>query len=206
MIEAELAKRNGSDDALEAAVKSILKGVVTKHRRVVFDGDNYGQAWHEEAERSAACPTFARPPTRCPRSRPTSRRSSSIALGVLSERELEARIEVLYEQYNTVMQIEAATLLSMLRTEVLPATLRYQTELARAVSATRDAGIDPVRRDGRTDGVRRGRHGASRGDGRSERGARSGVQEFPGPDRPRSRRDRPPRWRPRGPRRTRWRS
>ena len=38
------------------------------------------------------------------------------------------------------MEIEATTLLSMLRTEVLPAAIRYQTELARAVTAMREAG------------------------------------------------------------------
>ena len=50
----ELEKRAGKKPTpakLEAAVKALLKDVVKKHRRVVFDGDNYSPEWHREAER-----------------------------------------------------------------------------------------------------------------------------------------------------------
>jgi len=61
---------------------------------------------------------------------------------VLNEVELAARVEVLYEKYHTVVEIEARTLVSMLRTEVLPAAVRFQTELAGAVTTTQSAGLD----------------------------------------------------------------
>ena len=61
---------------------------------------------------------------------------------MLSERELRARVDVLWEQYNAKQGIEARTMVSMLRTQVLPAALRYQTEVAQAVSTAQAAGVD----------------------------------------------------------------
>jgi glutamine synthetase len=62
--------------------------------------------------------------------------------GVLTGRELEARVDVLLEQYDKVVEIEARTMITMLRTQVLPAALRAQAELAQAVSTTVAAGVD----------------------------------------------------------------
>ncbi|MCZ6611102.1 MAG: glutamine synthetase type III, partial [Planctomycetota bacterium] len=61
---------------------------------------------------------------------------------VLNNRELRARVEVLWDQYNMILGIEARTMVSMLKTQVMPAALRHQTELAEAVAATQAAGVD----------------------------------------------------------------
>jgi glutamine synthetase len=62
--------------------------------------------------------------------------------GVLNKRELQARVDVLWEQYITIMAIEARTLVMLVRTQVLPASMRYQTEVAQAVSSAQAAGTD----------------------------------------------------------------
>ena len=130
-----------TEKALEVAVKEILKGVVAVHRRVVFNGDNYDEEWHEEAQRRGLAHLRTTVDAL-----PTLRSKKAIKLfdkyGVLSERELRARVDVLWEQYNTILGIEARTMLAMLRTRVLPAAIRYQTELANAVAATQAAGVD----------------------------------------------------------------
>ena len=61
---------------------------------------------------------------------------------VLSGRELDARYDVLVENYCTVLGIECRTLVQMVRTQVLPAALRTQEELATTVSATLAADVD----------------------------------------------------------------
>jgi glutamine synthetase len=61
---------------------------------------------------------------------------------VLNSRELDARYDVLVENYCTVMGIECRTLVQMVRTQVLPAALRTQEELASTVSATLAADVD----------------------------------------------------------------
>ena len=140
----------GSDapEQRETEVRKLLQEIVKTHRKVVFDGDNYAQAWHDEAERRGlpnlrttadALPCLTRP--------------AALELferyNVLSSRELTARAEVCLEQYCTQVQIEARTLLQMLSTQVLPAALRYQLELSQVVSAAREASIECSRTSGR---------------------------------------------------------
>ena len=126
---------------LEVSVRTVLKEVIAAHRRVIFDGDNYAQAWHDEAEQRGlpnlrttadALPVFS------------DDRSFELfeRYAILNHRELEARIEVLHEQYATVNCIEARTMHGMIATQVLPAAIRFQGELARTVTATSTAGVD----------------------------------------------------------------
>ncbi|MFM9180664.1 MAG: glutamine synthetase III [Phycisphaerales bacterium] len=135
------AGRNPSEAKLESAVKAVLKDILKKHRRVCFDGDGYSEAWHKEAARrglpnlpsTADClGVFAS----------KSAKDLFSKYGVLSPRELEARHDVLVEHYNTVLAIERRTLVQMVRTQVLPAALRAQEELASAVSTTLAADVD----------------------------------------------------------------
>ena len=67
---------------------------------------------------------------------------------VLSERELQAREDVMLETYCTKVSIEARTLIQMLSTQVLPAALRYQGELAGVVAASHAVSIDCSRSSG----------------------------------------------------------
>jgi glutamine synthetase len=139
----ELHKRVGksaSPAKLETAVKELLKEVVKKHRRVIFDGDNYSAEWHKEAERRGL-----------PNLKTTVDALAALATkkaqavferyNVLSPRELEARVEVNLERYSRTVAIEARTLISMLKREVLPAGLRFQTELGHAVGASESVGV-----------------------------------------------------------------
>ena len=143
-VATELEKKAGKNPSaakLESAVKAVLKDVIKKHRRVCFDGDGYSEAWHKEAEKRGL----------------PNMRSTADALGafktkkakdvfakyhVLNSRELDARYDVLVENYCTVMGIECRTLVQMVRTQVLPAALRTQEELASTVSATLAADVD----------------------------------------------------------------
>jgi glutamine synthetase len=139
----ELEKRAGkrpSRNKLAVAVKSLLREVIKKHRRVVFDGDNYSPVWHREAQRRGlphlratvdAIPALASPEAQ----------ELFERYRVLSKRELQARVDVNVERYNRVVSIEARTLVSMLKREVLPAALRFQGELGHAVAATTKAGV-----------------------------------------------------------------
>ena len=138
-LEAEAGPRPASKK-LEATVKSVLRALVKQHRRVVFDGDNYDPKWHEEAAQRGlpnlrstvdALPTLG------------SKKAVKLfdKYGVLSERELRARVDVLWEQYNTMLGIEARTMVSMVRTIVLPAARLVAEEAQRGVSFD-----DPERR------------------------------------------------------------
>jgi len=143
-VATELEKTVGakaSEDTLVAGVKTLLRSILKKHGRVVFDGDNYTKEWVKEAEKRGL-----------PHLKNTadalevvhSKKSAALfsKYNILNERELAARADVLTERYIAILSIEARTLLSMLRTLVLPAATRFQTELADTVSTTQAAGFE----------------------------------------------------------------
>ncbi|MSR19110.1 MAG: glutamine synthetase type III [Phycisphaerales bacterium] len=140
----ELEKRAGkhpSPAKLETAVRATLKEIVKKHRRVCFSGDGYKMEWHKEAAKRGlpnlpstadALPAFA------------SKKASELFshYGVLSHRELHARYEVQVEQYCKVIQIEGRTMCTMVNTQIIPAAMRAQAELADAVGAAEAVGVE----------------------------------------------------------------
>jgi len=122
-----------------SVVKSIVKRIYKEHGRAVFNGDNYSEEWTEEAKRrglpNLSCSVDAMKVMK-------SRDVVSLFTGqnVLTKRELESRYHIRLERYTTTLLIEARTLLHMARTIVLPAALRYQTEVAEAVGVSESVG------------------------------------------------------------------
>ncbi len=137
-----------SPEQRDTEVRLLLQEVLREHRKIVFDGDNYSQAWHDEAEQrdlpnlKTAPDAFAALVT-----------EKALQLfdryNVLTNVELQARKEVMLETYCTKVSIEARTLIQMLSTQVLPSALRYQGELAGVVSASHAVSIDCSRSSGR---------------------------------------------------------
>jgi glutamine synthetase len=135
----EQAVTDGED--FDKAVQKLLTEVITEHGAVVFNGDGYSENWHTEAaERGLpnlkttldAVPELIKPDT--------------IELfekyGVFTERELHSRYEVRLEQYVLTIAVEAKLAVEVGATIILPAALRYQTELAQNVAALKAAGLD----------------------------------------------------------------
>ena len=89
----------------------------------MFDGDNYSEAWHKEAEKRGLYNLRSTPDAL-----PWLVDKSTVAVfkkyKVLSKRELESRYEVFTEQYATKLNIEAETAASLARTFILPAAVR----------------------------------------------------------------------------------
>ena len=135
------AGKNASAAKLDAAVRSVLKETVKKHRRVCFDGDGYSEAWHKEAEKRGL-PNMRSTAEALPAFDTKKARDLFSKYSVLSSKELHARAEVLMELYVTVVGIEARTLATMVRTQILPAATRAQCELADAVGSSRAAGVE----------------------------------------------------------------
>jgi len=134
----EKAVADGED--FDHAVQKLLTEVITEHGDVVYNGDGYSEKWQiEAAERGLpnlktsldAIPELIKP--------------ESIALfekyGVFNERELHSRYEVRLEQYALTIAVEAKLAKEIGATVILPAALRYQTELAQNVAALKAAGV-----------------------------------------------------------------
>ncbi len=138
-LEKKLGK-NPSPAKLDATVRGLLKELVKSHRRVCFDGNGYSSEWHAEAAKRGLA-NFPSTAEALPALATKKAEKLFANYGVLSSRELHARYEVQMEQYCKIVQIEGRTLAQIALTQVLPAALRAQGELADVVASTEHAGV-----------------------------------------------------------------
>jgi glutamine synthetase len=137
---ATAGKQRGPD--FDEAVLNVLQGAIKDHRRVIFNGDNYEESWHKEAERRGL-PHLRDVVDALPIVQAPEKVEMFERTGVLSKDETTSRTSIFLERWIKQLTIEAETMLSMARTIVIPAALRYQREVGEAVAACEGAGVDP---------------------------------------------------------------
>jgi glutamine synthetase len=111
-----------------AAVTAVVKESYSANKQVCFDGDNYADEWHAEAERRGL-KNLRTTPDALPEVISDATVAAFEKYNVLSRRELEARFEVWVEQYLVTANIEAETARSIAKTMLLPAAIRYAAEV-----------------------------------------------------------------------------
>ncbi|GIW25915.1 glutamine synthetase III [Meiothermus sp.] len=128
MVDAVEAKMKKKMPFEQAALEAI-KETYAKHKRIVFNGDGYSAAWHKEAAKRGllnlrtaidAIEHF------------TDEKNIKLfgRLGVLSEREIQARQEIMYDIYFKQVNIEGETTEWIAQTQILPGALSYLAELS----------------------------------------------------------------------------
>jgi glutamine synthetase len=117
--------------SLEEAIATVCQKGYAANKQVVFDGDNYSDEWHAEAEQRGLL-NLRTTPDALPEMLKDSTVSMFDNYGVLTAREVESRFEVLAEQYVTKINIEAETAASIARTLLLPAAARHLAMLGAA--------------------------------------------------------------------------
>jgi glutamine synthetase len=145
-IATKLEEATAAGQDLDAAVKALLPRVIKESKPIIYNGDNYTEAWQKDAARRKllnlrntvdALPELERP--------------EAMALfekyKVLNERELRARLTVNVEAYIKTINVEAQLMVLMGNRYILPAALRYQEAVARSVAAVKAAGA--VTREGK---------------------------------------------------------
>ena len=124
----------------QEAVLAVLKKVLKTHKRVIFDGDGYADAWHKEAEKRGL-PILKDSVAAFPVLKADTTVSLFQKYEVLSKPEMESRWYIAVEKYTKQMTIEAETMMSLARSMILPAALQHQTLMADAVAATTAAEV-----------------------------------------------------------------
>jgi glutamine synthetase len=117
----------GDFDGLSRTLSAIAKD----HKQVLFEGNGYSEEWHAVAARRGL-PNNRTTVDALPALRSKRAKQLFSKFGVLTERELESRVEIFWERYVKVGTIEALCTLDMARTMVLPAAVAYLGELGRA--------------------------------------------------------------------------
>jgi glutamine synthetase len=130
----EKASKSGN---FNKALASLLQKYVKEHKRVIFNGNGYSEAWHKEAAKRGL-----------PNLKTTVDSLHAMDNGdykklfakhkVLNNREYTAREEIMWERYVKQINIEALAVTDIARNQILPAALKYQSQLAGTIKASED--------------------------------------------------------------------
>ena len=120
----------GKED-FENALHELIKRTIKEHKRIIFNGDGYDESWVKEAEKRGLL-NLKTTPDALKHLLEKKNIDLFTSHGVYTTTELEARHEVLLENYVKIVNIEALTMLDMAHKDILPAMSAYSKELADA--------------------------------------------------------------------------
>lgn len=137
-ILSQFADRLEQATDFDQALQQLLKETSTNHKRVLFDGNGYSEEWVEEATKRGL-PNI----TSTVDANLVLMRESTVELyekhKVLNRTELESRYEIGLEQYCKQINIEALTMIDMAKRLILPAAVKFSTQLANSINAIKSA-------------------------------------------------------------------
>jgi glutamine synthetase len=137
--ELETAVAAGTD--FDTAVQNLLTEIITAHGAVVFNGDGYSEKWQlEAAERGL--PNLRTTLDALPELISEPAMELFEKYKVFNHREMHSRYEIGLEQYALTIEVEARLTLEIGSTLILPAAVRYQTEVAGNLGALKAAGVE----------------------------------------------------------------
>ncbi len=128
-------------DKKEIAVLQVLRDYITKSKKIRFEGDNYSAEWAEEAKRRGLN-NFKTTPEALDAFVTEKGKQVFYDNGIYSKRELEARHEIMLEEYIKKVQIEARLLGYLATNHILPAAINYQNTLIQNVKGLKEIGLD----------------------------------------------------------------
>ena len=125
----------------QTELNALIKENIKEHKRIIFNGNGYDDEWLKEAEKRGlsnlkstvdALPEFV------------SEKSKKVFTkhGVFTEVELESRYEILLENYYKTINIEALTMVDMVKKGVFQSVLKYQKDLAKVMSEKKALGAE----------------------------------------------------------------
>lgn len=125
----------------DIAVHDLIKEYMSKHQRIIFNGNGYSDEWVAEAKKRGL-PNISS----MIEAASTLTSDKAVALfekfGIYTKPELESREEIIYETYAKTINIEALTMIDMAGKQIIPAVVRYTKVLADTVNAVKAAGTD----------------------------------------------------------------
>ncbi|MDB9544376.1 glutamine synthetase III [Microcystis aeruginosa CS-1036] len=137
-----LESRMKAGEDLKTAAQGVLKEIMDKHRNVIFGGNGYSPEWHKMAVEERGLANLRTTADALPVLRADYIEELFTRMGVLTPVELESRFDVYAEQYLLAIEVEAKLVVSMAKTIIYPAAVRYLSELSSAISNAAAIGIE----------------------------------------------------------------
>lgn len=135
---AEAADRLEGVEDFDMAVHDLIKEYMTKHQRIIFNGNGYSDEWVAEAQRRGL-PNIKS----TVEAAATLTTEKAVALferfNIFTRVELESREEIIYETYAKVINIEASTMRDIACKQLIPAVVKYITRLAQSIATVKSA-------------------------------------------------------------------
>lgn len=120
------------------ALHDLIIDVIKKHKRIIFNGNNYSDEWVKEAESRGLMNLKS-----LPDALPYFISDKNIELftkhGILTKEEMYSRYEITLDNYSKTLHIEALTMLEMARQDIMPAVTAYVKDLSETVNAKKAA-------------------------------------------------------------------
>ena len=114
---------------VKAVAMDVIKDIYTNHERVIFNGNNYSEEWVAEAAKRGL-PNIGNTVLAIKEIKAEKNKLVFEKMGVLNEKEIESRYEILLDNYSKTVNVEALTLIDITERQLLPATLGYALKLA----------------------------------------------------------------------------
>lgn len=115
------------------ALHSLIKKTIKDHKRIIFNGNGYDDAWIKEATEERGLLNYLTTPDCLPHLIDKKNVETLVVHKVFSEKELNSRLEIILENYCKTVAIEANTMVDMARREILPAITAYVSDLSDSV-------------------------------------------------------------------------
>ena len=133
------ADRLENVDDFETALHDMIKKTIKDHKRIIFNGNGYDDAWIKEATEKRGLLNLRTTPDAMPAMIADKNVKMLTAHKIFSPAELHSRYEILLENYSKTVNIEALTMVDMARKEILPAVEGYTKSLAETLAAKKTA-------------------------------------------------------------------
>ena len=123
----------------ETALHDLIKKTIKDHKRIIFNGNGYDDAWIKEATEERGLLNLRTTPDALPTLLDKKNVEMLTAHKIFSEAEIESRYEITLENYCKTVNIEGLTMVDMARKEIIPAVEKYVADIAAAYSAKKNS-------------------------------------------------------------------
>ena len=123
----------GAED-FDSALHQLIQSVIKKHKRIIFNGNGYDDAWIKEATEVRGLLNLRTTPDAMPCILEEKNVKMLTSLKVMSEAEIRSRYEIMLDNYRKTVNIEAETMVDMARRQILPAVEKFSAKLAQDIA------------------------------------------------------------------------
>ncbi|MCQ2400395.1 MAG: glutamine synthetase III [Lachnospiraceae bacterium] len=126
-------------DSFEDSLHELIRKTVKDHKKILFNGNGYDDAWIREATEERGLKNYRTTPDCMPHLLDKKNTDMLMHQGIYSMVEVKSRCEIILENYCKTVLIEANTMVGMAQTDILPAVSKYTDSLAKTIQSKRDA-------------------------------------------------------------------